>query len=60
VGIGSKDNTFLEHLLFLTLTYTLFGGSYIIYMTFFIPLLEQQGVSAFNVGFIWAALKNYQ
>lgn len=45
-----------RHLLFLTLTYTLFGGSYIIYMTFFIPLLEQQGVSAFNVGFIWAAI----
>ncbi len=45
-----------RHLLFLTLTYTIFGASYIIYMTFFIPLLVQQGVSAFNTGFVWAAI----
>jgi predicted MFS family arabinose efflux permease len=45
-----------RRLLFLTLVYALFGGGYIIYLTFFIPLLEQQSVSALNEGFVWAAI----
>jgi predicted MFS family arabinose efflux permease len=45
-----------RQLLFLTLVYALFGAGYIIYLTFVIPLLEQQGVSALNEGFIWAAI----
>lgn len=45
-----------RRLLFLTVTYLIFGGSYSIYMTFFIPLIEQQGVSAFQAGFVWAAI----
>ncbi len=45
-----------RQLLFLTLSYALAGGGYIVYLTFFIPLLEQQGVSALNEGFVWAAI----
>ncbi|HLG77173.1 MAG TPA: YbfB/YjiJ family MFS transporter, partial [Ktedonobacteraceae bacterium] len=45
-----------RRLLFLTLVYCSFGCGYIIYFTFFIALLEQQGVSVLNAGFVWAAI----
>ncbi|WP_220191628.1 YbfB/YjiJ family MFS transporter [Ktedonospora formicarum] len=45
-----------HRLLFLTLSYCSFGCGYIIYFTFFIALLEQQGVSVLNAGFVWAGL----
>jgi predicted MFS family arabinose efflux permease len=43
-------------LLFLTLAYGCFGGGYILYLTFFIALLEQQGVPVFSAGFVWAGI----
>ncbi len=45
-----------RRLLFLTLAYFCFGAGYIIYFTFFISLLAQQGVPAQNAGFVWAAI----
>lgn len=45
-----------HRLLFLTLSYCSFGCGYIIYFTFFIALLEQQGVSVLNAGFVWAGI----
>lgn len=45
-----------HRLLFLTLSYCSFGCGYIIYFTFFIALLEQQGVSMLSAGFIWAGI----
>ncbi|GAC1358126.1 MAG: YbfB/YjiJ family MFS transporter [Ktedonobacteraceae bacterium] len=45
-----------HRLLFLTLLYFCFGCGYIIYFTFFISLLAQQGVPAQNAGFVWAAI----
>lgn len=45
-----------RRLLFLTLAYCGFGCGYIIYFTFFVALLEQQGVSVLNAGFVWAAI----
>ena len=45
-----------RRLLFLTLAYFCFGAGYIIYFTFFISLLVQQGVPAQNAGFVWAAI----
>ncbi|MBA2680888.1 MAG: YbfB/YjiJ family MFS transporter [Ktedonobacteraceae bacterium] len=45
-----------RRLLFLVLSYFCFGGGYIIYFTFFISLLAQQGVPAQNAGFVWAAI----
>lgn len=43
-------------LLFLTLVYFCFGCGYIIYLTFFVALLEQQGVPVLDAGFVWAAI----
>jgi predicted MFS family arabinose efflux permease len=45
-----------RRLLFLNLAYICFGCGYIIYFTFFIALLEQQGVSVLSAGFVWAAI----
>lgn len=45
-----------RRLLFLVLSYFCFGCGYIIYFTFFISLLSQQGVPAQNAGFVWAAI----
>ncbi len=45
-----------RRLLFLTLAYCGFGCGYIIYFTFFIALIEQQGVPVLNAGFVWAAI----
>lgn len=45
-----------RRLLLLTLAYTGFGCGYIIYFTFFIALLEQQGVSVLSAGFVWAGI----
>ncbi|HZR43737.1 MAG TPA: YbfB/YjiJ family MFS transporter [Ktedonobacteraceae bacterium] len=45
-----------HRLLFLTLSYCSFGCGYIIYFTFFVALLEQQGVSVLSAGFIWAGI----
>ncbi len=45
-----------RRLLFLTLSYGGFGCGYIIYFTFFIALLEQQGVSVLHAGFVWAGI----
>lgn len=45
-----------RRLLFLTLAYSCFGGGYILYLTFFIALLEQQGVPVFDAGFVWAGI----
>ena len=45
-----------RRLLFLTLSYCCFGCGYILYFTFFITLLEQQGVPVFNAGLVWAGL----
>jgi len=45
-----------HRLLFLTLAYGSFGCGYIIYFTFFIALLEQQGVSVLHAGFVWAGI----
>lgn len=46
----------IHRLLFLTVSYFCFGCGYIIYFTFFISLLAQQGVPAQNAGFVWAAI----
>jgi predicted MFS family arabinose efflux permease len=43
-------------LLALTLAYLAFGCGYIIYFTFFIALVVQQGVPALLVGLVWSAL----
>lgn len=45
-----------RRLLFLTLSYCCFGCGYILYFTFFIALLEQQGVPVFNAGLVWAGI----
>jgi predicted MFS family arabinose efflux permease len=45
-----------RRLLFLVLSYFCFGCGYIIYFTFFISLLAQQGVPTQNAGFVWAAI----
>ncbi len=45
-----------HRLLFLVLSYFCFGCGYIIYFTFFISLLAQQGVPTQNAGFVWAAI----
>src|SRR5215831_16161505 len=45
-----------HRLLSLTLSYYSFGCGYIIYFTFFIALLEQQGVSVLSAGFVWAGI----
>jgi predicted MFS family arabinose efflux permease len=42
--------------LWLTLSFFGFGGGYITYFTFFISLLEQQGVPSLYAGFVWAAI----
>ncbi len=42
--------------LYLSLAYFGFGCGYIIYFTYFIALVEQQGVPALLAGFIWAAI----
>ncbi len=43
-------------LLALTLAYTAFGGGYIIYFTFFIALVQRQGVPGVFAGLVWTAL----
>jgi predicted MFS family arabinose efflux permease len=45
-----------RRLLFLALAFCGFGCGYIIYFTFFITLVVQQGVPALDTGFIWAAI----
>jgi predicted MFS family arabinose efflux permease len=45
-----------RRLLFLTLSYGCFGCGYILYFTFFIALLEQQGVPVFDAGLVWAGI----
>lgn len=45
-----------RRLLFLTLSYCCFGCGYILYFTFFIALLEHQGVPVFNAGLVWAGI----
>lgn len=45
-----------QRLLFLTLAYGCFGGGYILYFTFFIALLEGQGVPVFDAGLVWAGI----
>ena len=48
---------FLPHrLLWLSLAYFGFGGGYIMYLTFFISLLEKQGIPTLYAGFVWAAI----
>ncbi|GLV60698.1 hypothetical protein KDH_75170 [Dictyobacter sp. S3.2.2.5] len=45
-----------RRLLWLSLTFFGFGGGYITYFTFFISLLNQQGVPTLYAGFVWAAI----
>nr|WP_277988907.1 YbfB/YjiJ family MFS transporter [Ktedonosporobacter rubrisoli] len=45
-----------RRMLFLTLAYCGFGCGYIIYFTYFIALITQQGVPATGSGFVWAAI----
>ena len=45
-----------RRLLFLTLAYGCFGCGYILYFTFFIALLEGQGVPVFAAGLVWAGI----
>lgn len=45
-----------SRLLWLALAFLSFGGGYITYFTFFIALLQQQGVPALYAGFAWAAI----
>jgi len=45
-----------RRLLWLSLAYFDFGGGYITYLTFFITLLEKQGVPTLYAGFVWAAI----
>lgn len=45
-----------QRLLGLTVVFFSFGAGYIIYFTFFIALLERQGVPALDAGFVWAAI----
>lgn len=43
-------------LLALTLAYAAFGGGYIIYFTFFIALVQRQGLPSVFAGLVWSAL----
>lgn len=45
-----------HRMLWLALAYFGFGGGYITYFTFFITLLEHQGVPVLYAGFVWAAI----
>jgi predicted MFS family arabinose efflux permease len=45
-----------RRLLWLSLAYFGFGGGYIMYLTFFITLLEKQGIPTLYAGFVWAAI----
>lgn len=45
-----------SRLLWLSLAYFSFGGGYIMYLTFFITLLEKQGIPTLYAGFVWAAI----
>ena len=45
-----------QGLLPLTLAYAAFGGGYIIYFTFFIALVQQQGLPSIFAGLVWSFL----